>query len=551
MKRMSYRALKNYILNLNECMDDYLYIYDLKKDRYFISPQALERFNLPDNEFYHVMENHRQVVYENDFELLMEDINQITTKQKSFHNLQYRWLDKKGEPIWINCRGKGLLDEEGNVRYLVGCINEIGKKQIADNASGLIGEAGWKIDFSNHIDTLNKGFILRLGIDDFKGINEKLGMEYGDQTLKETANCIQNVLNKYQSLYRIVADEFIVFDEEGTKETAVYLYKQIAKEIAKMIENKKYETFFTISAGILDLNDYQVTDYTLMMQWSEFALNQAKQNGKNTYFIFSIESYQQFLKRTELLKIFHLSVNHQFKGFELYYQPIMDMKKNQIHSLEALLRFHCDEFGSISPMEFIPILEQSNLIIPVGKWIIDQATKTLKELRQSIPDLIIQINLSYVQVLKTRVLKDIVNKMKEYDLPKNSLVIELTESGFIESNHSFITFCEQLKENGVLLALDDFGTGYSNFHYLYNLKPNKIKIDRSLTMSALTNDYENMLLKHMIDMAHCVNVKICIEGIETQEDLDKILVMQPDYIQGYYYGKPCSLENLKKQFILN
>ena len=110
MKRMSYRALKNYILNLNECMDDYLYIYDLKKDRYFISPQALERFNLPDNEFHHVMENHRQVVYENDFELLMEDINQITTRQKSFHNLQYRWLDKKGEPIWINCRGKGLLD---------------------------------------------------------------------------------------------------------------------------------------------------------------------------------------------------------------------------------------------------------------------------------------------------------------------------------------------------------------------------------------------------------------------------------------------------------
>ena len=127
------------------------YIYDLKKDRYFISPQALERFNLPDNEFHHVMENHRQVVYENDFELLMEDINQITTRQKSFHNLQYRWLDKKGEPIWINCRGKGLLDEEGNVRYLVGCINEIGKKQIADNASGLIGEAGWKIDFINHI----------------------------------------------------------------------------------------------------------------------------------------------------------------------------------------------------------------------------------------------------------------------------------------------------------------------------------------------------------------------------------------------------------------
>ena len=121
------------------------------------------------------------------------------------------------------------------------------------------------------------------------------------------------------------------------------------------------------------------------------------------------------------------------------------------------------------------------------------------------------------------------------------MVIELTESGFIESNKNFIDFCNGLKKENILLALDDFGTGYSNFHYLYNLKPDYIKIDRTLMKNALSNEYENMLLKHMVDMAHSVGVKICIEGIEEKEELERIMLLKPDYIQGFYYGRLVSL----------
>lgn len=165
----------------------------------------------------------------------------------------------------------------------------------------------------------------------------------------------------------------------------------------------------------------------------------------------------------------------------------------------------------------------------------------------------VNVNISYVQVLKSAILNDVLSIMKKYNVDRNRLVIELTESGFIESDRSFVNFCNQLKENSILLALDDFGTGYSNFHYLYNLKPDCIKVDRGLMKNALSNDYENLLLKHMIDMAHSVGVNMCIEGIETEEELHKVLEMGSDFIQGFYYSKPLPfneitdyLKNFKK-----
>lgn len=141
-------------------------------------------------------------------------------------------------------------------------------------------------------------------------------------------------------------------------------------------------------------------------------------------------------------------------------------------------------------------------------------------------------------------MKCILSVIDSYDVEKKQLVVELTESGFVDSDQKFKYFCNQLKENGISLALDDFGTGYSNFHYLYNLKPEFIKIDRGLMQNALHNEYENMLLKHMVEMAHSVQLKMCIEGIETQEELNEISKLSPDFIQGYYYCKPCMIKDL-------
>lgn len=534
---------------LDASMDDYLYIMDLQKDYYCISRNAAIRFMLPGAEFNQVAENLRKVIYPGDAAFVLEDVKLLREGKKQFHDLQYRWLDRENRPVWINCRGQVTYDAEGNTEFIIGCINEVGKKQMADNISGLLGESSLKRDLVEHDGRL-EGFILRLGIDRFKEINENQGMEYGDMILRKTAECIANVIHADQKLYRIVADEFAVVDFSGRDvQEAVRLYEEIRQSINRFIAENEYEVFYTISAGIMEFGSVVNQTYYNLMKLSEFSLNEAKERGKNRYYLYARTDYQAFTHRKKLTKILRSAINHNFIGFNAHFQPVMDVKQNKLIGAETLMRFWCEELGNITPYEFVPLLEDSGLIIPVGRWILYKAMEACKEIQKTIPGFRVSVNVSYVQVLHSDMLDDIVCGLKTFDLAPESLIIELTESGFLEENENFILFCDGLKKYGIPLALDDFGTGYSNFHYLSHLTPNTIKIDRSFTVKALKSDYEFGLLQHMADMTHSIDSKFCIEGIETQEELNKICKMGPDYVQGYFFGKPCAYDNFVTEYV--
>ena len=548
--RVSISQFQDVIDTFSPCIDDYLYIMDVKNDYYYVSPNAMDRFDIPVNPFSNVIENLVRMTHPDDVKLLMDDIEQLMNREKDFHNLQYRWMDKEGKPVWINCRGRILCDEDGKPEFLVGCVNEIGVKQKADNVSGLLRESSLQSELVDHGDERLSGFLLRLGIDNFKEINENKGMDYGDMILQKTAECIKSAIHDDQKLYRVVADEFAVVDlnGRGVKE-AKKLYNEIRHKIYHFIESNCYEVFYTVSAGVVDFNTIEDQEYDNLMKLSEFALNEAKDRGKNRCYIYDSADYTDFLHKRELIHIMRHAVNNNFEGFEAYFQPIMDINKQRLFSAETLLRFQSKETGMVSPGEFIPLLEESNLIIPVGRWVLYQAMAACKQIQEKIPDFKVSVNLSYIQVLRSNVLDDILSGIRKFDLKEGSIFIELTESGFLESNAYFLNFCEGLKANKIPLALDDFGTGYSNFHYLYNLNPSTIKIDRSFTLKALNSPYEYQLLQHMVDMTHSIDLKLCIEGIETKQELNKICEMGPDYIQGFYFGKPCPLDVFLKDFI--
>lgn len=530
---------------LDPSMDDYLYVYDLQNDYYCISPSALERFAIPESKFHNIVENCEKFVYPADLKSLQEDLRLIQSNEKSVHDIEYRWLDKEGQPVWINCRGQVLRDAAGQPEFLVGCINEIGLKQRADNTSNARRETSLQRELEKYAQDQLNGYILRLGIDNFKEINENRGIDYGDMILRKTAECIEEMLEPGQKFYRIVADEFIVLDlEKGHgEEDAVKLYKRIRGGIDYFIAENHYEVFYTISAGVLDMAKVRNQKYKNLMKLSEFALNEAKNHGKNQHYLYELSDYKRFMHRRKLLRTLRQAVNNQCEGFEAYFQPIVDIGQKKLIGAETLLRFHHEELGDVSPVEFIPLLEESGLIIPVGRWVLEQALEACSRIQKKIPGFRVSVNISYIQVLKSSVLGVILDLIKYYDLQPGSLMIELTESGFLESNENFLRFCQGLRENGILLALDDFGTGYSNFHYLYNLNPDTIKIDRSFTLMALNNPQEYDLLRHMVDMTHSIHLKLCIEGIETDQELHKICEMNPDYIQGFYFGKPCSYHN--------
>lgn len=536
---------------LAPCMYDYLYIWDFVGDWYCISPAAYERFLMPASRFHNVNASLKNCVCSADWGTLRKDVDRIFNEPEfDFHNLQYRWISRSGENVWINCRGHVIRDEEGTPLYLVGCINEIGKKQKADNVSGLLGESSFEEQINNVGIAGSDGFILRIGIDNFKEINENKGLDYGDMILRKTAECIDDALLLEQKLYKIVADEFIVIDFGGRDALAAKeMYGRICERIGRFIKDNRYEVFYTVSAGIKSFSGLNGASYNELMKLSEFALNEAKNGGRNKCYVYSEEDYRLFLQKKNLIRTMRRSVNNHFEGFEAYFQPIVDLKSGKVTHAETLLRFRTDETGSVSPAQFIPLLEESALIIPVGRWVLQQAAAACRVIRRRLPDFKISFNLSYVQVLKSNALNEILTLVEAADIEPGSIIVELTESGFLEANNNFTAFCEGLMSYDIPLALDDFGTGYSNFHYLYNLNPSIIKIDRSFTLKALKSDYEYNLLQHMSDMTHSIGSKFCIEGIETKEELDRIRKIDPDYIQGYYYGKPCPLSEFMDQFI--
>ena len=536
---------------LNPCMDNYLYIMDIQNDYYSISESAVERFKIPAPQFSHANDMFHKFVHPDDIPMLSDDLDQIMSELKEEHNLQYRWLDKNYNPIWINCRGR-VIFEENMPKYLVGCINEIGRTQKADNDTGLLKESSLQHELESESSKKLSGFLLRLGIDNFKEINENRGIEYGDMILKKTAECIQAVTLPDQKTYKLIADEFLIVDMTGRSvEKAQMQYELIRQNIQHFIESNSYDAFYTISGGIISLDDISEQTFSNLMKLSEFALSVAKRGQKNTCYSYVNDDYRAFLRRKSLINTLRHSVHHNFQGFITYYQPIMNIKEQRLTGAETLLRFYSEETGMVSPVEFIPLLEETGLIIPVGKWVISQAMSACKELQKTIPDFTVSINISYIQVLKSNVLNDILKGLKKYHLAPTSIQIELTESGLLESDKSFINFRTGLHDNGIPLSLDDFGTGYSNFHYLNTLNPRTIKIDRSFTLKALDNDYDYNLLHHMADITRDINSKLCIEGIETLQELNKICRMEPDYIQGYYFGKPCPLDQFIEDFVTN
>ena len=243
------------------------------------------------------------------------------------------------------------------------------------------------------------------------------------------------------------------------------------------------------------------------------------------------------------------SVDNNFEGFEVYFQPLYTLHTNDIYGAEALMRFKCEEFGLISPVEFIPILEETGLILPAGKWILHEALKTGKKIKEHIPNFKISINVSYIQVIKSDIIDEIIYAVSEYNINPSDVIIELTESGQMASDSHIRKMWTKLKDHGIMVALDDFGTGYSNFHYLYDLKPDILKIDRSFTVQAMENEYEYNLLNLISDMGHNLQLKICVEGIENDHELSRMKVLSPDYCQGYYFGKPCSYDDFHNRYI--
>lgn len=536
------------------CMDDYLYIIDLQKNTFKISEAAVNRFMMSGNSFDDAVNSFQYFVYKEDRSMIAEDLQCIIEGKEKDHNLYYRWLDKNGMPVWINCRGKVIDDKDGKPHYLIGCVNEIGDTQRADNVSGLLGERELRSYISSHVKDSSSEYLIHIGIDGFNDINGTLGVDYGNYVLKSVADCINSCLSDNQKLYHIVADEYMIIDlESHTKDDVMLLQKKICKKIEEFIISEKYKVVFTISTGIIYAK-MLLKYYDEYRKIAVFSLKQAKSMGGNGVYFFEKEDYELFLRKEKIKSALRNAVANGFEGFDVYYQPIMDCDSGHMIGAEALMRFSMyqdKKIEPVSPVEFIPLLEETGLILPAGRYVIDKAVSMCHEMRQYIPEFKINVNISYIQMVKSDIWKDILSSIKQYDLPPECLCAELTESGYTDMTPYFYKLRKKFEEKNLQFVLDDFGTGYSNLHCIVNMKPNYVKLDKDFTAKAMSNARDFELLKKIVEMVHSVDIRICIEGIEKEEWYQKLKEIHVDYLQGYLFGKPCEKNQFLNKFIFH
>lgn len=551
LKNMSLEQIKSVIEIMQQSSDAYMYILDLNADTYILSEKATKRFPFYTTMLENCTETLKKVVHPSDYGMLLTDLEKCRSGEKDTHALEYRWMDRMNRVVWISCRGTVVTGAE-NHRLLIGTVSELGKKAKADNVTGLRREAGFRLDMENLLQE-NPGsihYMMRVGIDNFKEINEKEGNEAGDEVLRELAECILKTVEESVKVYRLMADEFMLVDEgENGKDVPRAVYRQIQQAIAATAKRKEYSRFYTVSAGVLE-GAFEGKTVEEIMRFTEFALNEAKRNGRNQMKPFVRADYDIYLEKLDIRKALRQDVNNDFRGFEVYYQPIVSTSENyKLIGAEALLRWKNERYEKVSPAVFIPILEESGLIIPVGRYVLWEAARACRKWKEYIPEFHVNVNLSYVQLYKSDLMRDVEKCVQEVGIDPESLVLELTESGYVETNERIKELFQDLKARNIDLALDDFGTGYSNMRYLKEIDFKTVKIDRSFVVQALQNEYDFNIISHIIDMVHSLGSVVCMEGIEEKEELLRMMAAKPDMIQGYYFGKPTPADQFEKDFL--
>ncbi len=536
---------------LSRCTDDYFFILDLKKDHYTITEKATEVFKFDKAEFDNAMSVITDCVYIEDRKLLADNIRDVKEGILKEHDLEYRWLDKHDNIVWISCRGQ-VIREDGQIRYLVGRVTELGRKNKIDNLTGLYREIELKKRILNMTpDTVRNGFLLLIGIDNFKDINEKYGKIVGDQILLNVAECICRCSKGIAKVYRMGGDEIMVFCENLNtmiRNPAKQLYKKIQLEVMESIAREDYSIFYTVSGGSVEFSQRDAGSLEVMEK-TEFALRQAKQSGKNMCIEYDEKEYEQYLYRLDLQECLRRSAANNFEGFELYFQPIVNIKEKCILGAEALLRWENKQFGKVAPDEFISLLEESGLIIPVGRWIIDTAMKQCLEWQKHCPEFRVNINLSFVQLKKSDVLRDIDECIEKLNFNSKNVLFEITESGELDTGYLTGNILDSFRKRSLNLGIDDFGTGYSNLKYIRDMMFNLVKIDKEFISNIRNSQYDYTVVKQFTELAHILNLKVCYEGVETKEDFDCVMELEPDYIQGFYFAKPVSAKEFEERYL--
>ncbi|PPA69479.1 bifunctional diguanylate cyclase/phosphodiesterase [Jeotgalibacillus proteolyticus] len=381
--------------------------------------------------------------------------------------------------------------------------------------------------------------ILFIDLDRFKYINDTLGHAVGDKLLIQVAKLLQSLLGKHDTVSRQGGDEFIVLLPQTTDVKVTKRAKAIVDALNHPLIVDDQELYITPSIGIA-MYPADGQDSETLIKNADTAMYQVKELGKNNFQFYTPEMNEAVTRKMKLEIGLRKALERE--EFTVAYQPQINVISNEIIGSEALLRWNHPEWGLISPSEFIPIAEETGLILPIGEWILKEACLQNKEWqKQGFEDMRIAVNISSRQFKQSDLIDRVKKILKETGLAPHHLELELTESIIQDSKHA-VEKMQQLKDMGIHLSIDDFGTGYSSLNYLKTFPIHTLKIDRSFTRNIFTDSKDASLVETIITMAHNLNLKVIAEGVETIEQLQFLQQKQCNEAQGYYFSHPISAE---------
>jgi diguanylate cyclase (GGDEF)-like protein/PAS domain S-box-containing protein len=476
---------------------------------------------------------------------------ELLEAHKEFRDMELCRLDEAGEKIWISISGEPVFDSSGAFKGYRGVGKDITERKIDEERIHYIANHDALTALPNRAmfsDMLNmsiqngrrynRGFaVLFIDIDRFKNINDTLGHDAGDRLLQEMGKRLTETVRTSDVVARLGGDEFVVLVQEVLEVKQVAsVARKVLSALVHPVTIEGQECRMTASIGIC-MYPSEAQDEVALMKGADIAMYRAKEDGKNNYKFYSQEMNVHSFERLALETSLRRGIERN--EFLLHYQAKLDLRSGRITGVEALVRWQHPDMGMVPPAQFIPLAEETGLIVPLGKWVLHTAcAQGVAWRKQGLPPVHIAVNLSARQFADDDLVADIAGALKSTGLPPQLLELELTESMVIQNSERASRVLREIKGMGVRLAIDDFGVGYSSLTHLKRFPIDTLKVDRSFIRDVPGDAEDKAITEAIIAMGKSLNLTVVAEGVETQEQQTFLKEHACDEMQGFFFSKP-------------
>lgn len=564
MERDAYDREQRYALAAKGSHDG-LWDWDIPSGRIFFSKRWNEMIGFEDTELVECKEIWLQRVHPEDCEKLLYHIEEsLKSDFEKNYQCEYRLLHKNGNYVWFMSKWITLLNSQGQPYRMVGAQSDIEKnKKIEEQlVHDAMHDFLTKLPNRNLLNDRLQQALLRFkravsedfalvlfDLDNFKYINDSMGHPVGDKLLIHVGKSLASIVRNTDTVSRLGGDEFaVIIQKPVDKHSFHMMVTRMASVLTSPIKIEEYLINPSVSMGIVWCNKtspYISSDE--IFRDADIALYHAKKSGKSRFVFYDNDLREEAQKKFRISNNLKSALNK--KQFSVFYQPIVLTTDGQIAGFEALLRWNHPELGFVSPEQFIPIAEESDMIVELGNFVIQQSCETLSKLIAKYnpeANWYVCINVSAKQLENNEIIFEIERAIKENFLNYKNIKVEVTESILLKNSDSELYVLEELRKKGIQIAIDDFGTGYSSLSTLHHFPFSYLKIDRSFITHILTQPKLKSMIKSIILMAKTLDMRLVAEGVEYIEQYNILKEMEADYIQGYFFSKPLPLVELHK-----